>query len=38
MLCLALRADTASVILALKEAIGAGGRVMILEPDTSGAR
>ena len=37
-LCLALRADTASVILALKEAIGAGGRVMILEPDTSGTR
>lgn len=37
-LCLARRATTAAVVLALEQAIGIGGRVMVLEPDTSGAR
>ena len=37
-LCLARRSTAASVVLALETAIGIGGRVMILEPDTSGAR
>ncbi|MDE0170059.1 MAG: homoserine kinase [bacterium] len=37
-LCLARRSATGEVVLALEQAIGAGGRVMILEPDTSGAR
>ena len=37
-LCLARPTTVASVVVALEQAIGIGGRVMILEPDTSGAR
>lgn len=37
-LCLARRATAPSVVAALEQAIGIGGRVMILEPDTSGAQ
>ena len=37
-LCLVRRRDKASAVLALNEAIGSGGRVMILAPDTTGAR
>ena len=37
-LCLARRSTAPSVVHALEQTIGIGGRVMILEPDTSGAQ